>query len=52
MQPANALNPFARSIFNLGENREFTTGLGNLFNGTNANIARGNAFMAGSDYSV
>ena len=52
MQPANALNPFARTIGNLAESREFTTGLGNLFGGTNANIARGNAFMAGSDYSV
>lgn len=52
MQPANALNPFARTISNLGESREFTTGLGNLFGGTNANIARGNAFMAGSDYSI
>ena len=31
MQPANALNPFARTISNLGESREFTSGLGNLF---------------------
>jgi len=52
MQPANALNPFARTIGNLAESREFTTGLGNLFGGTNANIATGNAFMAGADYSV
>jgi len=52
MQPANALNPFARTIGNLADSREFTTGLGNLFGGTNANIATGNAFMAGSDYSV
>jgi len=33
MQPANALNPFARTLSNLGESREFTTGLGNLFGG-------------------
>ena len=33
MQPANALNPFARTIGNLGESREFTTGLGRLFSG-------------------
>jgi hypothetical protein len=33
MQPANALNPFARTIGNLAESREFTTGLGNLFGG-------------------
>ena len=33
MQPANALNPFARTISNLGENREFTSGLGKLFGG-------------------
>lgn len=33
MQPANALNPFARTIGNLGESREFTTGLGKLFSG-------------------
>jgi hypothetical protein len=33
MQPANALNPFARTISNLGESREFATGLGNLFGG-------------------
>ena len=37
MQPANALNPFARTIGNLAESREFTTGLGNLFGGTNMN---------------
>ena len=30
MQPANALNPFARTISNLGENREFATGLSNF----------------------
>lgn len=33
MQPANALNPFARTLSNLGESREFTTGLGRLFGG-------------------
>jgi|APGre2960657404_1045060.scaffolds.fasta_scaffold10972_3 hypothetical protein len=33
MQPANALNPFARTISNLGENREFATGISNLFGG-------------------
>lgn len=33
MQPANALNPFASTISNLGQSREFTTGLGNLFGG-------------------
>jgi hypothetical protein len=37
MQPANALNPFARTIGNLAESREFTTGLGNLFGGINMN---------------
>jgi hypothetical protein len=37
MQPANALNPFARTIGNLAESREFTTGLGNLFGGNNMN---------------
>jgi hypothetical protein len=31
MQPANALNPFARTIGNLAESREFTSGLGRLF---------------------
>ena len=33
MQPANALNPFARTISNLGESREFTSGLSKLFGG-------------------
>lgn len=33
MQSANALNPFARTLSNLGESREFTTGLGKLFGG-------------------
>jgi len=37
MQPANALNPFARTISNLGESREFTSGLTNLFGGINMN---------------
>ena len=35
MQPANALNPFARTISNLGESREFTSGLGKLFGSGN-----------------
>jgi len=44
MQPANALNPFARTIGNLGESREFTTGLGNLFGGrTGARLEQGPA---------
>jgi hypothetical protein len=33
MQPANALDPFARTLSNLGENRQFTSGLSNLFGG-------------------
>ena len=33
MQPANALDPFSRTLSNLGENRQFTSGLGNLFGG-------------------
>jgi hypothetical protein len=37
MQPANALNPFASTISNLGQSREFTTGLGKLFGGSNMN---------------
>ena len=37
MQPANALNPFATTIGNLGENRQFTSGLSNLFGGSNMN---------------
>ena len=44
MQPANALNPFARTISNLGESREFTSGLGNLFGGrTGARLDQGPA---------
>ncbi len=31
MESANALNPFARTLFNLGENREFATGISRLF---------------------
>ena len=30
MQPSNALDPFARTLGNLGESRQFTTGLGNF----------------------
>jgi hypothetical protein len=37
MQPANALDPFSRTLSNLGENRQFTTGLSNLFGGNNMN---------------
>jgi len=33
MQPANALNPFSRTLSNLGESREFTRGIGGLFGG-------------------
>lgn len=36
MQPANALDPFARTLSNVGESREFTTGLGNYFRGMGA----------------
>ena len=44
MQPANALNPFARTISNLGESREFTSGLSNLFGGrTGARLDQGPA---------
>jgi hypothetical protein len=44
MQPANALNPFARTLSNLGESREFTTGLGKLFGGqTGARLDQGPA---------
>jgi len=44
MQPANALNPFARTLSNLGESREFTSGLGNLFGGrTGARLDQGPA---------
>lgn len=32
-QKANALNPFARTLSNLGESREFTRGIGGLFGG-------------------
>ena len=33
MQPANALDPFSRTLSNLGENRQFTSGLSKLFGG-------------------
>jgi len=36
MQPSNALDPFARTLSNVGESREFTTGLGNYFRGMGA----------------
>ena len=35
MQPANALDPFSRTLSNLGENRQFTSGLGKLFGSGN-----------------
>jgi len=37
MQPSNALDPFARTLSNLGESRQFTSGLSNLFGGINMN---------------
>jgi hypothetical protein len=44
MQPANALDPFSRTLSNLGENRQFTSGLGNLFGGrTGARLDQGPA---------
>jgi hypothetical protein len=48
MQPANALNPFARTLSNLGESREFTSGLGNLFGGNNMkNVIPQSTFTGG-----
>jgi len=54
MQQANAYNPYATGLINASTNPQFQQGIGNLMNArqTNANIATGNAFMAGSDYSV
>jgi hypothetical protein len=54
MQGANAYNPLATGLINAGTNQQLTQGLANWWNApqTNANIATGNAFMAGSDYSV
>ena len=44
MQPANALDPFSRTLSNLGENRQFTSGLSNLFGGrTGARLDQGPA---------
>jgi len=57
-QQANAYNPFATALSGLANNQQFGQGVGqgisNWWNApqTNANITRGNAFMAGSDYSV
>jgi hypothetical protein len=54
MQSANAYNPLASGLINAGTNQQLSQGLANWWNApqTNANIATGNAFMAGSDYSV
>jgi len=51
---AAAYNPLATGLINAGTNQQLTQGLSNWWNmpQTNANIATGNAFMAGSDYSV
>jgi hypothetical protein len=51
---ANAYNPFATALSGLANNQQFGQGVSEYFNRpqTNANITRGNAFMAGSDYSV
>jgi len=53
-QQANAYNPFATALSGLANNQQFGQGVANWWNApqTNANITRGNAFMAGSDYSV
>jgi hypothetical protein len=53
-QQANAYNPFATAISGLAQNPQLQQGVQNWWNApqTNANITRGNAFMAGSDYSV
>ena len=53
-QQANAYNPFATAISGLANNQQFGQGVSEWWNRpqTNANITRGNAFMAGSDYSV
>jgi hypothetical protein len=50
MQPANALDPFSRTLSNLGENRQFTSGLGKLFSPyVNAQQAMGQ-YGAGNVY--
>ena len=50
MQPANALDPFSRTLSNLGENRQFTSGLANLFSPyVNAQQAMGQ-YGAGNVY--
>ena len=53
-QQANAYNPFATAISGLAQNPAFGQGVSEWWNRpqTNANITKGNAFMAGSDYSV
>ena len=51
MQPANALNPFARTLSNLGESREFTTGLGNYFRGMGADGGITSAGMFAPTYT-
>jgi hypothetical protein len=54
MQGANAYNPYANALINASTNPQLQQGVSNFMNTrqTNANIATGNAFMAGSDYSV
>jgi hypothetical protein len=51
---AASYNPLATGLINAGTNQQLTQGISNWWNmpQTNANIATGNAFMAGSDYSV
>jgi len=50
MQPSNALDPFARTLSNLGENRQFTSGLGNFISPyVNAQQAMGQ-YGAGNVY--
>ncbi len=53
-QRANEYNPFATALSGLSNNQQFSQGVSEYFNRpqTNANITRGNSFMAGSDYSV
>jgi len=51
MQPANALDPFSRTLSNLGESRDFTTGLGNYFKGMGAGGGITSAGMFASDFS-
>lgn len=53
-QQAASYNPFATALSGLAQNQQFGQGVADYFNRsqTNANITRGNAFMAGSDYSV